>query len=270
MSIIQAIGSIIKKVGSSESIESNQGEGTQSLLSRMRSNNRNRAAEGKQRFLQQQQTQSTSANNAPSGDSGNPDSLENSNGQEETGDGFVWGESFKSREYERKLVSRDVFFHETRHFPLSTDPESIHCQNPNSDTRSFTQTAYGPMHSPLVIGVPCKSQMPDDPEFVRMFDTLDIRRITNRVIACGLPSSSRTDVAVHRNNIHDLAAFLDTRYGSRYMIWNIAGILLVLIVFILIFIMFFFLKKVTRLMVFTITIHSITKFFVSPCLRHTI
>nr|KAJ3413846.1 hypothetical protein HK105_001955 [Polyrhizophydium stewartii] len=52
---------------------------------------------------------------------------------------------------------------------------------------------------------------------------LDLRRITNRVIASGLPWKQPSSGQSHRNNVNDLARFLDCRYHDRYMIWNLAG-----------------------------------------------
>ena len=52
---------------------------------------------------------------------------------------------------------------------------------------------------------------------------LDITRITNRLIAVGPCWTHQTDVFGHRNNINELSSFLDQRYGSKYMIFNLAG-----------------------------------------------
>ncbi|KNE57621.1 hypothetical protein AMAG_04485 [Allomyces macrogynus ATCC 38327] len=62
----------------------------------------------------------------------------------------------------------------------------------------------------------------DDKDFLRILTELDIARITPRVIACGLPWRNRSERASQRNNMHDLARFLDLRYKSRYLVFNLA------------------------------------------------
>ncbi|KNE71444.1 hypothetical protein AMAG_20356 [Allomyces macrogynus ATCC 38327] len=59
-------------------------------------------------------------------------------------------------------------------------------------------------------------------DFLRILTELDIARITPRVIACGLPWRNRSERASQRNNMHDLARFLDLRYKSRYLVFNLA------------------------------------------------
>ncbi|KAI8849820.1 hypothetical protein BC829DRAFT_416504 [Chytridium lagenaria] len=65
-------------------------------------------------------------------------------------------------------------------------------------------------------------QLPRDPTFRKMASVLDITRITNRIMACGLCWKHRTEKKSHRNNIDDMALFLNTRFPNRYMIWNLA------------------------------------------------
>jgi len=54
-------------------------------------------------------------------------------------------------------------------------------------------------------------------------DTLDLTRITDRVFAGGMIWKQRTAIPSHRNNIDDLAGFLNTHFNRQYMIWNLAG-----------------------------------------------
>jgi hypothetical protein len=65
--------------------------------------------------------------------------------------------------------------------------------------------------------------LPQDHAFLALIAQFDITRISNRLLACGLPWLNQSDLRAHRNNIHDLAHFLNTRYGSNYMLWNLAG-----------------------------------------------
>ena len=52
---------------------------------------------------------------------------------------------------------------------------------------------------------------------------LDITRITNRVIACGLLTDKQTNKDLHQNNVKDIRSFMDSRYKQKYMVWNLAG-----------------------------------------------
>ncbi|KAI9328061.1 hypothetical protein BDR26DRAFT_874523 [Obelidium mucronatum] len=53
--------------------------------------------------------------------------------------------------------------------------------------------------------------------------TLDVSRITDRVIACGLPWQKPSDPKNHRNNVRDLGLFLKGRYRDRFMVFNLTG-----------------------------------------------
>ncbi|KAJ3066651.1 hypothetical protein HDU98_010064 [Podochytrium sp. JEL0797] len=59
--------------------------------------------------------------------------------------------------------------------------------------------------------------------FRAMVASLDVTRITDRVVACGLPWQKKSDALLHRNNAGDLAAFLRARYKQRFMVWNLTG-----------------------------------------------
>jgi hypothetical protein len=52
---------------------------------------------------------------------------------------------------------------------------------------------------------------------------LDITRITNRIIVCGLPWDNSNDRLQHRINSLDLATFLNERYNDKYLLFNLAG-----------------------------------------------
>ncbi|KAI8915617.1 hypothetical protein EDD86DRAFT_196458 [Gorgonomyces haynaldii] len=70
-------------------------------------------------------------------------------------------------------------------------------------------------------GPQAPSQVPM--ELSVIFKQLDIVRITNRIIVCGTPIKGKTDASLHMNNIADLALFLNTRYGNKYLIWNLSA-----------------------------------------------
>jgi hypothetical protein len=53
--------------------------------------------------------------------------------------------------------------------------------------------------------------------------SLDVSYITPRVIACGRPSVRESDLDDHRNNIDDLASFLDSRHPESYMLINLSN-----------------------------------------------
>eukprot|EP00842_Homolaphlyctis_polyrhiza_P006494 jgi/Hompol1/6846/HPOL_001315-RA len=141
------------------------------------------------------------------------------------GDGGEWQHALRPREFERRLVHHDDFFAEQRHFaPLPVPGAAVRTLSLHSDLRpsAAPRTLYGPMDSPYVVGTR-PPPLPKDPAFTAAARLLDLRRITNRVIASGLPSSHRSNPLAYRNNLLDLARFLDARFPERYMVWNLAG-----------------------------------------------
>ena len=67
------------------------------------------------------------------------------------------------------------------------------------------------------------SNLPVSPKFRKIVNDLDVTRITNRLVACGLPWRQRTERGSRRNNVEDLARFLNFRYPDRYLIWNLTS-----------------------------------------------
>ncbi|KAH6600971.1 hypothetical protein BASA50_001976 [Batrachochytrium salamandrivorans] len=134
-------------------------------------------------------------------------------------------ESLKSREYELRLIQHDHFFVEsnsTHNDPSRRSTGSLYRQAPAPSLADASISIYGPLSSPMVTGMkPPRKSMP--PSFVQLTRRIDVRRITNRVIAAGLPCQLPSSIPLHKNNISDLSQFLDTRYPGRYMIWNLAG-----------------------------------------------
>ncbi|TPX46130.1 hypothetical protein SeMB42_g00757 [Synchytrium endobioticum] len=105
------------------------------------------------------------------------------------------------------LVSHDDFFLEPRRLPPSPAP---------------LLNAQGRPKVSRVLGPPPPS-LPRDSRFYDLLQTLDITRITNRVLACGLPWKNRSEKGSRRNNVQELGVFLTARYGKKYMLWNLAG-----------------------------------------------
>ncbi|KAJ3276244.1 hypothetical protein HDV01_005692 [Terramyces sp. JEL0728] len=56
-----------------------------------------------------------------------------------------------------------------------------------------------------------------------VINKLDITRITNRILVCGLPTRYASSKRNRTNNIKDLSYFLNTKYPNNYMIWNLAA-----------------------------------------------
>ncbi|KAI8805430.1 hypothetical protein BJ742DRAFT_406709 [Cladochytrium replicatum] len=106
------------------------------------------------------------------------------------------------------LLSHDDYYKEEFHFPVSPPPGP-----PGANGRPKYHRLLGAPPPPL----------PGDRNFINMAQTLDIVRITNRVIVCGLPWKFRTDKKTHHNDIDELASFLNTRYPKRYMVFNLAA-----------------------------------------------
>ncbi|KAJ3138226.1 hypothetical protein HK100_012770 [Physocladia obscura] len=93
--------------------------------------------------------------------------------------------------------------------------------NSNSNSNSSSNITLTPQ---AALPNATSAQTIRDPAFRAIVSSLDVTRITNRVIACGLPWEKHSDQKAHRNNSGHLAVFLKTRYGaSRFMIWNLTG-----------------------------------------------
>ena len=54
--------------------------------------------------------------------------------------------------------------------------------------------------------------------------SLDLVRITDRILTCGTPTSGPSNPRQNKNNVEQLANFLNQKY-PRYMIWNLSGLL---------------------------------------------
>ncbi|TPX56099.1 hypothetical protein PhCBS80983_g04792 [Powellomyces hirtus] len=78
-----------------------------------------------------------------------------------------------------------------------------------------------PLPSPPASNLP--PPLPTDESFLSLLGKIDITRITDRVISAGMCWAQRSDRRIRRNNINDLARFVNTRYPGRYMIWNLAS-----------------------------------------------
>lgn len=61
-------------------------------------------------------------------------------------------------------------------------------------------------------------------ELVQLAHSLDISRISDRLIAMGSVWKQRTEKLSNRNNYLDVASFLNTRYPhQRYTVWNLSS-----------------------------------------------
>jgi len=110
-----------------------------------------------------------------------------------------------NRYHARTLLYHDPFYEEEERFPDygSSELKSQHMDSKPSPT------------------------LPTDPAFIKLAKSLDIKRITNRVIAMGMCWRNRTESKSHRNNVDEMAKFLNTRYPKRYMVWNLGGLYLI-------------------------------------------
>jgi hypothetical protein len=64
----------------------------------------------------------------------------------------------------------------------------------------------------------------------RVIASVDITRITNRLVLCGLFWKEKSDKFSKRNNIVDGSHFLNTRFKDKYIVWNLAGELLLQVI----------------------------------------
>ncbi|KAJ3202396.1 Tensin-3 [Entophlyctis luteolus] len=124
-----------------------------------------------------------------------------------------------------QLAPDSLFFPTDNRLPLSALTKSA----PRRPSTAASVTAHHNQQqqqavsptSPAVSNASASSSMIKDPAFRAIVASLDITRITDRVVACGLPWSKPSVQKSHRNNLNDLALFLRTRYKERYMIWNL-------------------------------------------------
>ena len=54
-------------------------------------------------------------------------------------------------------------------------------------------------------------------------NSLDLTYITDRILAMGQIWTNRTEKKSHRNNEHDLATFLNLKFGGKYLICHVSG-----------------------------------------------
>ncbi|KAJ3414886.1 hypothetical protein HDV05_005950 [Chytridiales sp. JEL 0842] len=111
----------------------------------------------------------------------------------------------------KSLVTQDPYFYERSLVPPYPPPQVL------DGLFGSTETPIASVVGSAPVG------FPRDTEFRKVASSLDVTRVTNRVLACGLPWDKATDKRAHRNNVNDLARFLETRFGRNYMIWNLAG-----------------------------------------------
>ncbi|KAJ1548028.1 hypothetical protein HK096_006823 [Nowakowskiella sp. JEL0078] len=107
-----------------------------------------------------------------------------------------------------RLLSHDPFYNDVPYLDPVPSPAP-----PGKDGLLRFHHILGAPHPPL----------PDDLPFLSIRASLDISRISNRLITCGLPWDKDTDLHSHHNNISDLSRFLNTRYPNKYLIWNLAA-----------------------------------------------
>ncbi|KAJ1556897.1 hypothetical protein HK405_001470, partial [Cladochytrium tenue] len=106
-----------------------------------------------------------------------------------------------SGSHHRALVTHDPFFYErnvvppmSQVVPAAAAPESLVW----GATDIPLSTVIGPLTGPVIA-------LPKDQAFRLTASTLDLTRITNRIIASGLCWRQRTERKSHRNNIEDLS-----------------------------------------------------------------
>ncbi|KAK5667876.1 hypothetical protein QVD99_004927 [Batrachochytrium dendrobatidis] len=139
----------------------------------------------------------------------------------------MWEGSLKSKEYERRFIQQDDFYKES-HF-VSASRHSTRNSSGLFLPSNASNTEHGALkstHASLNTTLFSGQQLPDLPQdslFLQLIKRIDVCRITNRIIACGLPCKLSSSITNHRNHIADLCRFLDTRYPQKYMIWNLAG-----------------------------------------------
>ena len=52
---------------------------------------------------------------------------------------------------------------------------------------------------------------------------LDLTYISDEICVAGYPWNRRTEKRIRRNNIDEMASYLNETYGDRYLIWNLSG-----------------------------------------------
>jgi hypothetical protein len=102
---------------------------------------------------------------------------------------------------EQSLLTKDSFFNDGAFLPSF----------PGKPTY-----LYGTIPPEMLLG-------PEADKIKRVIASVDITRITNRLILCGLFWKEKSDKFSKRNNIVDGSQFLNTRFKDKYIVWNLAG-----------------------------------------------
>ena len=94
----------------------------------------------------------------------------------------------KAKEFERSFVDHDPFYHEVDFMPTRIQAPKRQSSLFAKQTNFLPDSILGPI--PPVLMIPASVAL--------TFDKLDLRRITNRLIASGLPHHGPTDKVKQR------------------------------------------------------------------------
>ncbi|KAI8899050.1 hypothetical protein BC833DRAFT_619749 [Globomyces pollinis-pini] len=125
---------------------------------------------------------------------------------------------FTSRNLEALLLDLDDFFIESHSLSSRNDDIRI---NLLFEKFPFILDYSTPLENWIIGNNP--PLLPRNQTFINLIHRIDITRITNRILTCGLPTNSKSSKRSRTNNVLDLADFLNTRYPKNYMIWNLAA-----------------------------------------------
>ncbi|KAI8618638.1 hypothetical protein BC830DRAFT_1166006 [Chytriomyces sp. MP71] len=132
-----------------------------------------------------------------------------------------------SRPVRRPVLTADAFFPSERATVSSVSSLSSSSASSTSSVASVPSASVSKPNPGLVDQAGANSlrakTLARDSRLRDAVQSLDIVRITDRVVACGLPWNNKSDRKLHKNNVADLGLFLRHRYRDRFLVWNLTG-----------------------------------------------
>lgn len=112
-------------------------------------------------------------------------------------------------------------FHQLkRHLFASATEDSQPSPTPRSATDLLGESAKQPVPPPRTVSV--KRRLSNS-TLADSWKSLDLTRITDRVMAMGMLWKQRTERSSHRNNLDEVALLLNHRWPRRYLIYDLSG-----------------------------------------------
>ncbi|KAJ3315169.1 hypothetical protein HDV04_004310 [Boothiomyces sp. JEL0838] len=128
-------------------------------------------------------------------------------------------DQLSNRNYETLLIDKDDCFLEQRR--LQSRKEKI--QATRNRYHNANDVYNGNLKSTPEEWVLGTAESSNYHVATSVINKLDITRVTNRILVCGLPTRYASSKRGRTNNLKDLSYFLNTKYSDNYMLWNLAA-----------------------------------------------